>query len=641
MKSLLFFISVLFVSCIYSNVQDIVKHAPPGFDSLRSDIEHGKIDTVYYTSKTVGTERKALIYTPPEFSEDKKYPVLYLLHGIGGDETEWLIGGQPQVILDNLYADKKIEPMIVVMPNGRAMKDDRAGGNIFDSVKVQAFATFEKDLLNDLIPFIEKTYPVYKDREHRAIAGLSMGGGQSLNFGLGNLDVFAWIGGFSSAPNTKKPELLIPNPDEAKKKLKLLWISCGDNDGLIAFSQRTHEYLAANDVPHIYYIEPGVHDFKVWKNSLYMFSKQIFKPIDVSKFSQYTILGTPAPTNVRRVKYPQILPDHRAVFRIKAPDAQNVQLDLVRKYDMVKDTGGVWEVTTDSLSEGFHYYSLLIDGVAVADPASETFYGMGRMASGIEIPIKGVNYYELKDVPHGDIRIKKYFSTVFNQWRQFYIYTPPGYDVNSSEKYPVLYILHGGGEDERGWATQGKTDLIIDNLIAENKTKPMLVVMPDGNTNTDFAGFGERTLRMFEAEMKRCIIPFVEKNYRTETDSKNRALAGLSMGGIQTLYVGMNNTDLFSYLGVFSSGWIIPMQNDLANAQYDFMKKNIDTIYINLKLLWIAMGGKEDIAYNNCKIMLSKFDEMKIKYTYSEYPGGHTWPVWRNNLYKIAPLLFR
>jgi len=183
------------------------------------------------------------------------------------------------VILDNLYDEKKIEPMIVVMPNGRAMKDDRAVGDIFDSVKVQAFETFERDLLNDLIPFIEKTYPVYKNRENRAIAGLSMGGGQSLNFGLGNLDKFAWIGGFSSAPNTKSPELLVPNPEEARKKLKLLWISCGDTDDLITISQRTHDYLNANNIPHIYYIEPGAHDFKVWKNDLYMFTQLIFKPV--------------------------------------------------------------------------------------------------------------------------------------------------------------------------------------------------------------------------------------------------------------------------------------------------------------------------------------------------------------------------
>ncbi len=641
MKKVIYTIFCLVVSCSLADAQNIVNQAPKGFDSLRADIAHGKIDSIYYQSKTVGTKRKAMIYTPPGYSKDKKYPVLYLLHGIGGDEHEWLDGGHPQVILDNLYAENKIEPMIVVMPNGRAMKDDRPVGNIFDSVKVQAFATFEKDLLNDLIPFIEKTFPVYADREHRAIAGLSMGGGQSLNFGLGNLDEFAWIGAFSAAPNTKEPQSLLPNPEEARKKLKLLWISCGDNDGLITFSKRTHDYLLANDVPHIFYIMPGVHDFNVWKTSLYIFAQLIFKPVDVSTFTKYSISGIPASTNVRRAKYPQLLPDNRAIFQIKAPNAQRVQLDLVKKYDMVEDTAGVWEVTTDTLSEGFHYYSLLIDGVAVADPASETFYGMGRMASGIEVPHKGDEYYAEKDVPHGDIRIERYYSTVFNQWRQFYIYTPSGYDVNTNEKYPVLYILHGGGEDERGWATQGKADLILDNLIAEKKAKPMLIVMPDGNTNTDFAGFGENTLKMFEAELTHCVIPFVEKNYRAETDSKDRALAGLSMGGIQTLYVGMNNTVLFSYLGIFSSGWILPMQSKLADAQYDFMQKNIDKIKSNLKLLWISVGGKEDIAYNNCQSMLSKFDEMKIKYTYYEYPGGHTWPVWRNDLYNFAPLLFK
>jgi enterochelin esterase-like enzyme len=639
MKKLTALFASLIVVIVTANSQNIVKHAPAGFDSLRTGIAHGKIDSISYPSKTVGSNRKALIYMPPNYSKNRKYPVLYLLHGIGGDQREWLKGGQPQVILDNLYAENKIEPILVVMPNGRALKDDRATGNIMAPDKMEAFATFEKDLLNDLIPYIEKKFPVIKDREHRAIAGLSMGGGQSLNFGLGNLDIFAWIGGFSSAPNTKPPEQLLPDPEKARKMLKLLWISCGDNDGLISFSQRTHDYLNANDVPHIYYIEPGVHDFKVWKNSLYMFSQLIFKPVDVSKYNKYSVVGFPASTNVRGVKYPQILPDSRAVFRIKAPDAQKVQLDLAKKYDMVKNSEGVWEVITDSLTEGFHYYSLLVDGLAVADPSSETFYGMGRMASGIEVPFKGDDYYAIKDVPHGEVSIKYYYSNVFNGWRRFYIYKPAGYDVNISEKYPVLYILHGGGEDERGWATQGKTDLILDNLIAANKAKPMLIVMPDGNVNAQ--GFGENTLRMFERELKLCIIPFVEKNYRAESSSGNRALAGLSMGGIQTLYVGINNTDLFSYLGVFSSGWILPLQSDLADKQNDFMKKNLDKIRNNLKLLWIGIGGKEDIAYNNCQTMISKFNEMNLKYTYSDYPGGHAWPVWRNNLYNYAQLLFK
>jgi len=635
--------TIIFCIClIYSHFafsQNGVTPALLGFDIARESILHGKIDTITYHSKTVGNSRKALIYTPPGYSKDKKYPVLYLLHGIGGDEKEWLNGGQPHVILDNLYAENKVEPMIVVMPNGRAMKDDRATGNIMAPDKVQAFANFEQDLIKDLIPYIEKNYPVIKDAEHRAIAGLSMGGGQSLNFGLGNLDKFAWVGGFSSAPNTKKPEELVSDPVKAKQKLKLLWISCGDKDGLIGFSQRTHNYLVTNNVPHIYYVDHGYHDFKVWKNGLYMFLQLIFKPVDITSFDQISKVGRPAESNTRSAKYPRILPDGHAVFRVKAPEAQKVQLDLGKKYDMVKNAEGIWETTTDSLSEGFHYYSLIVDGVAVADPASESFYGMGRMASGFEVPFKGDAYYEIRNVPHGDIRIKHYYSNVTNRWRDFYMYTPPGYDQNTTEKYPVLYILHGGGEDQRGWAIQGRTDLIIDNLISQKKAVPMIVIMVDGNLPLN--GFGGETLIVFEKELKQSVIPFVEQNYRVKTDANSRALAGLSMGGIQTLYTGIKNTDLFSYLGVFSSGWIQPMQKELADSQYDFMKNNADKINSNLKLFWISQGGKEDIAWKNCQTMISKFDEMKIKYAYSEYPGGHSWPVWRNNLYNFAQLLFK
>lgn len=637
------FLSTFFLLFEPAKGQGVIPAPQPGFDMIQPNIAHGKIDSFHYQSKTVGTTRQSLIYTPPGYSKKKKYPVLYLLHGIGGDDKEWLNGGHPEIILDNLYAQGKVELMIVIMPNGRAMKNDSATGNIFAPDKVEAFATFEKDLLNDLIPYVQKYFPVYTGREHRAIAGLSMGGGQSLNFGLRNLDKFAWIGAFSAAPNTKTPEELVPNPEEARKKIKLLWISCGASDGLISFSKRTHDYLVKNNVPHIYYIEPGVHEFKVWKDGLYMFSQLIFKPVDTSAFSQYPVVGAPASTNVRGADYPQILADHRVIFRIKAPGAQSVQIDLGRKYDMVKDSSGYWNVTIDSVSEGFHYYSLIIDGMSVADPASETFYGMGRMASGIEIPFMGDRYYALNNVPHGEIRIKNYFSAVTNSWRQMYIYTPPGYDSAIETKYPVLYILHGGGEDERGWAMQGKANLILDNLIAEGKAKSMLIVMPDANIGT--GGFSadaiDNSMKKFESEMKKAIIPFVEKNYRAKTDASSRALAGLSLGGIHTLYTGIHNTDRFSYLGVFSSGWIIPMMNKTADAEYDFIKDHADKINSNLKALWISEGGPEDIAYKNGKIMLGKLDQLKIKHTYYEYPGGHTWPVWRNDLYHFVQLLFK
>ncbi|OWK37536.1 alpha/beta hydrolase [Fimbriiglobus ruber] len=249
--------------------------APKGFDKKRDDIPHGTIEKVEYDSTTVGNKRKMLVYTPPGYTKETTYPVLYLLHGIGGDEEEWRRGGAPDVILDNLYADKKLTPMIVVMPNGRAQPNDRAEGNVFQHAK--AFETFEGDLLKDVIPFVEKTYPVKKDRESRALAGLSMGGGQSLNFGLGHLDTFAWVGGFSSAPNTRSPEKLVPKPDEAAKMLKLLWISCGDKDGLINISQRTHAYLKEKNVPHVWHVDAGGHDFPVWKNDLYLFAQRLFR----------------------------------------------------------------------------------------------------------------------------------------------------------------------------------------------------------------------------------------------------------------------------------------------------------------------------------------------------------------------------
>lgn len=349
----------------------------------------------------------------------------------------------------------------------------------------------------------------------------------------------------------------------------------------------------------------------------------------------------PVTTKVRSAAYPQVTEDSRVIFSIKAPNATSVQADLGRKYNMVKDTAGVWTVTTDSISEGFHYYSLIIDGVPVADPSSETFYGMGRMASGIEIPFAGGEYYAENNVPHGDIRIKRYFSGVTNSWRQCYVYTPPGYDNNSTLKYPVLYLLHGGGEDERGWAMQGRTNFILDNLLALKKAVPMIVVMLDGNLGPGgLAGFGEPALKLFETELKEQVIPFTEQNFRVAAGSQNRALAGLSMGGLQTLYAGLKNTGLFAYLGVFSSGWWAN-QPALSEPQYAFMKENTSTINKNLRQFWIAMGGEEDIAYKNCRIMLARFDDMKIKYTYSEYHGGHTWPVWRNNLYNFSQLLFK
>lgn len=248
---------------------------PEGFKTARENIPHGKLELIEYESKTVGTTRKANVYTPPGYSSDTKYPVLYLLHGIGGDETEWVRFANPAALFDNLIADGKAVPMIVVMPNGRAQKNDRAEGDFMRSAP--AFATFERDLIDDLIPAIESKYSVDNNREKRAIAGLSMGGGQSFNFGLGNLDLFAWVGPFSAAPNTKPAKELIPDVEKAKSKLKLLWISCGNKDGLIRISQNVHQFLKENEIEHVWHVDGYAHDDKHWSSSLYWFSQSVFQ----------------------------------------------------------------------------------------------------------------------------------------------------------------------------------------------------------------------------------------------------------------------------------------------------------------------------------------------------------------------------
>jgi enterochelin esterase-like enzyme len=249
---------------------------PSGFDAPREGVERGRLETVEYDSATVGGKRRAQVYTPPGYTKENKYPVLYLLHGIGGDEHEWTRGGVAHQILDNLFADQKAVPMIVVLPNGRAALDVTRRDPI--PKQAPAFAAFEKDLLGDLIPFIERTYAVVADRQSRALAGLSMGGGQSLNFGLGHLETFAWVGGFSSAPNTKKVDALVTDPAAAAAQLKLLWISCGERDGLLRISRDFHEALAAKQVPHTWHVHAGGrHDFAVWKADLYHFVPLLFR----------------------------------------------------------------------------------------------------------------------------------------------------------------------------------------------------------------------------------------------------------------------------------------------------------------------------------------------------------------------------
>lgn len=360
-----------------------------------------------------------------------------------------------------------------------------------------------------------------------------------------------------------------------------------------------------------------------------------------------------ATTNTLGIKYPKINPDLSVVLQVNAPEAKLVQVDLGKKYDMTKNEEGVWTVTTEPQISGFHYYSLVIDGAVVADPSSELFYGAGRMMSGIEIPEKeGGDYYMAKDVPHGEVRTQYYYSEITQAWRRAFIYTPPGYDTNINERYPVLILLHGAGEDETGWSRQGKANLILDNLIASGEAVPMIIVMErgqavdpnapepasrQGGLASMFAGFDI----LADVFMKE-VIPMVDESYRTIPDRDHRAMAGLSMGGFQTYNTTLNNLDEFAYIAGFSGAGWIPEGTELSES-YNGVFNDADAFNSRVKVLYASTGLLESpqmyATVNNFHNML---EEAGIEHVYFESPGtAHEWLTWRRSLKQFASLLFK
>ena len=357
--------------------------------------------------------------------------------------------------------------------------------------------------------------------------------------------------------------------------------------------------------------------------------------------------GIPAPTNNNASQCPCIMPDNSVVFQVKAPNAQKVQIDLGKKYDMEKGADGIWSVLTEPIVPGFHYYFLVIDDVPVADPASQSFYGTGKMTSAIDIPEKGADFYTIKDVPHGALSSKYYYSEYTKSWRRLFVYTPPGYDKNTRKKYPVVYIQHGGGEDETGWTVQGKTDIILDNLIAEGKAKPMIVVISNGNVRAPGGGFGgysSKGMAPFKEEMTKNIVPFIDANYRTLADAENRAICGLSMGGGQSFYVGLESPEYFGAIGVFSTGLFGGIRTSGSGfdaekeipgllSESEKFNKNLDLFYISC--------GEQDMRIEHTKKAVKTMRENGLEVEFNSFPGDHEWQVWRKSLHDFASRVFQ
>ena len=360
----------------------------------------------------------------------------------------------------------------------------------------------------------------------------------------------------------------------------------------------------------------------------------------------------PSSVNQPGKQYPQVNSEGRVRVSISAPQAQKVQLDIgAVKYDLTKDEKGVWTGESAPQVEGFHYYQLNIDGASVPDPGSLYFYGASRWGSGIEIPAKDQDFYALKEVPHGLMSQKLYFSGITKSWRRCFVYTPPDYDKNTTSRYPVLYLQHGMGEDETGWGAQGKANLILDNLIADKKAVPMIIVMDNGyaskpSQTAQTAGTPPRgpNFSAFEEVLTQEIIPMIDVAYRTLADRENRAMAGLSMGANQTIRITMNNLDKFSYIGGFSGTSNFPSADPVDPVTFMDGKFN-DGAALNkqVKLFWLGLGTKEPNPFpGSVGAFRAMLDKVGMKYVYYESPGtAHEWLTWRRDLFQFAPLLFR
>ena len=352
-------------------------------------------------------------------------------------------------------------------------------------------------------------------------------------------------------------------------------------------------------------------------------------------------------TNIYANSYPRVLADGTVMYRVNAPEAQKVQIDLCgTKYDMNKDEKGVWTVTTKPQVPGFHYYFLIVDGVSVADPASQTFYGCGRWSSAIEIPEEGMDDFEVHDVPYGEVRTMQYYSKVDEAWRPLMVYTPAGYD-ESQQDYPVVYIQHGGGEDHRGWMEQGRTAQIMDNLIAAGNAAPMIVVSANSNVANRNGGFGGgyswQGMQAFRSELLENIIPFVEKNYRVKRDRKSRAMCGLSMGGGQSFYIGLRDPDVFANVGVFSTG----MFGGIRGASNFDLETEVPGILSDTKTfneqfdVFFMSCGEQDPRIDYTRNVVKKMRDGGVDVRFSSYPGDHEWQVWRKSFHEFAQYLFK
>ena len=641
---------------------------PEGEDTfwLLKDVPHGDVQIHTYASGINDHMKQCYVYTPASYGSNpgKKYPVLYLQHGVGEDETGWIWNGKANLILDNLIAEKKATEMIVVICCGYAFKEGE------DPVFYPG--DFARELVEYCIPYIESKFRVKKGRNNRAMAGLSLGSAQAIQIVSRYQKLFAHLGVFSGVRDMELDRVLAQHETYP---MKTLFMTAGIGEKGLPESQKTYtDRFAALGVSGGQRSYTGYHEWHVWRESLRDFAGMIFREeadeneeeflysepviskdrLDRQTYAAHLLMFDPIYKGLILAVDEKGRPNGRycdehpgaeivdakegiARFWFRAKEAKTVEVNLwgMERFPMEKTDDEWWSVLVTGIEKGFHYYSLFVNGVDVTDGNAPVGYGGFRTINYLEMPEEDFAEYRIRQVPHGTIHMNYYPSGETGRDKLCYVYTPASYEAGKDTRYPVLYLQHGGGENETGWIWQGKIANIADNLIAAGEMEEMIIVMTTGY------GFPQdkkchHSMSAFLEEVPGSLVPFIDEKYRTKADREHRAMAGLSMGGMQTQRIVFENKNLFAWAGIFSGGLVIK------DDEVDYTSVLLDPVEFGkyFKMLYVAVGTQEP-SYDSTKQNENEVLTAGVPIVTFEGYGYHDWTFWRHCANDFLRKLFK
>lgn len=634
------------------------------------DVPHGDVQIRTYVSGVNGHVKKCYVYTPPSYDREpgKKYPVLYVQHGVGEDETGWIWNGKLNFILDNLIAEGRAREMIVVMCCGYAFQKDE------DPVFFPG--DFGREMTENVIPFIENHYRTAKGRSNRAMAGLSLGSAQAIQFVARFQELFAHLGVFSGVRD-EETEKILSRQGEYPMETVLMTAGIGE-EGLDQAQKAYTDRFRALGVAGGQRCYPGYHEWHVWRASLRDFAELIFRKeadteadageadfryeemslereqLDSQTFAEHILMFDPVykglvhafdekgrPAGKYRDEYCGAevvdVKAGKARFRIRAKGAETVEADIwgMGCFAMELGEDDWWTCEVTGIEKGFHYYGIKVNGVDVLDANAPVGYGGFRAINYLEMPEEDFEEYRIRQNPHGTVHLNYYRSEETGRTKLCYVYTPASYEKEPDRRYPVLYLQHGGGENEAGWIWQGKLANLADNLIAAGQIEEMIIVMNTGYSFPDSGNY-HPAMSAFAEELVSSGIPFIDRTYRTIADKEHRAMAGLSMGGMQTQKCVFAHPELFRYAGIFSGGLTIRSEE----VDYSSILLDPEEFSRRFAMLFVACGTQEGF-YESTKKNEEAVLAAGVPIVVFEGYGYHDWTFWRHCANDFLRRLFR